>query len=253
MHRIVNIIPNMEENKPERIRRTRYELRTAVLKAVSELSKVKQLSLITMVDVGKQSGIRVEVLQRSYNSIEEILALYASSVDYWIANILAPRHPLDLANEEFMQKAFVSLAKNLLSDRQMQSLLMWELSEENATTRRLATSREEVYAQVFAHYKHLFEGTGIHIDIIAALINAGIYYLILHRKRSTFWGVNYCNATEQARMMEAIEQVISLVFTALRERNRTLDIARKLKQRGVASDVIADCTGLTEEEVQELQ
>lgn len=103
----------MEENKFQRIRRTRTEMKTDVLNAVSQLSKEKQLSLITMVDVSKCSGIRVDVLQR---------------------------------------------------------LLVWELAEDNPTTRRLATSREQFYAEVFAGYKHLFEGTGLHIDIISALI-----------------------------------------------------------------------------------
>lgn len=144
----------MEESKFQRIRRTRTEMKTDVLNAVSQLSKEKQLSLITMVDVSKCSGIRVDVLQR---------------------------------------------------------LLVWELAEDNPTTRRLATSREQFYAEVFAGYKHLFEGTGLHIDIISALINAGIYYLVLHRKRSTFWGVDFYKRSERKRLLEATDQLLTLI------------------------------------------
>lgn len=242
----------MENTKSQRVRRTRNEMRNAVLSAVSQLAREKQLSLITMLDVSRVSGIRVDVLQRNYGTIEKILALYAAAVDYWIADILAPRHPIDSTTEEDMRKAFVSLANTLYNDPEMQGLLIWELSEDNPTTRRLAASREEIYTKVFAGYNRLFEGTELHIDIISALLNAGIYYLILHRKRSTFWGVDFSKRPERARMLEAIDQMITLIFSGFRERNRIHEIVRRMKENGIENEMIARCTELTEEEVREI-
>lgn len=46
----------MKEDKTQRIRRTRNELKEATLRAVSELSKEKGLSRITMVDIGEKAG-----------------------------------------------------------------------------------------------------------------------------------------------------------------------------------------------------
>lgn len=242
----------MKEDKKIRVRRTYHELKEATLRAVSELSKEKELSNITMVDIGEQAGIRVDVLKRNYTSVEKILSLYAASVDYWISDLFDPKHPLETGNEQVMIEAFARLAGDLYNDREMQKLLIWELSEDNPTTRRLAANRELFYADVFAGYNKLFKDTGLHIDIISALINAGIYYLILHRKRSTFWGVDFSKRPEKKRFIEAIGQVITLIFNTLEQRNQMQETARKLKQRGVATDVIADCTGLTEEEVKAL-
>lgn len=242
----------MEENKAQRIRRTRTEMKTDVLNAVSQLSKEKQLSLITMVDVSKCSGIRVDVLQRNYATIEKVLSLYASSVDYWISDLFNAKHPMDSTTEEQIRELFANLINALYNDSEMQRLLVWELAEDNPTTRRLATSREQFYAEVFAGYKHLFEGTGLHIDIISALINAGIYYLILHRKRSTFWGVDFYKRSERKRFLEATDQLLTLIFSALKERNNTLCIARRMKENGIDNEMIAKCTGLTANELQVL-
>lgn len=242
----------MKEDKQKKVRRTHNELKTDVLNAVSQLSKEKQLSLITMIDVGKCSGIRVDVLQRNYGTIEKVLSLYAASVDYWISDLFNPKHPIDSTTEEIMKEAFTNLINALYNDSEMQRLLAWELVEDNSTTRRLATSREQFYAEVFTGYKHLFEGTGLHIDIISGLINAGIYYIIIHRKRSTFWGVDFSKRTERKRFLEATDQLLTLIFSALKERNNTLRIARRMKENGIDNEMIAKCTGLAAIEVQEL-
>lgn len=202
----------MKEDKTQRIRRTPNELKEATLRAVSELSKEKGLSRITMVDIGEKAGIRVDVLKRNYTSVEKILSLYAASVDYWISDLFTPKHPMATINEKVMTEVFTNLANALYNDSEMQKLLFWELSEDNPTTRRLAANRELFYADVFTRYNDLFKDTGLHIDIISALINAGIYYLILHRKRSTFWGVDFSKRPERKRFIEAIGQVITLVF-----------------------------------------
>lgn len=215
----------MKEDKTQRIRRTRNELKEATLRAVSELSKEKGLSRITMVDIGEKAGIRVDVLKRNYTSVEKILSLYAASVDYWISDLFTPKHPMATINEKVMTEVFTNLANALYNDSEMQKLLLWELSEDNPTTRRLAANRELFYADVFTRYNDLFEDTGLHIDIISALINAGIYYLILHRKRSTFWGVDFSKRPERKRFIEAIGQVITLVFNTLEQQKQTVEIA----------------------------
>lgn len=242
----------MKEDKKQRVRRTYHELKEGTLRAVSELSKEKELSNITMVDIGEKAGIRVDVLKRNYTSVEKILSLYAASVDYWISDLFDPKHPLDSSSEKIMIETFTRLTNELYNDREMQKLLIWELSEDNPTTRRLAANREVFYADVFARYNKLFKDTGLHIDIISALINAGIYYLILHRKRSTFWGVDFSKRPEKKRLVEGIGQMVTLLFNALEKRNQMQEVARKFKQRGVAPDVIADCTGLTLKEVEGL-
>ncbi|MCS2306687.1 hypothetical protein ACMSE5_04745 [Bacteroides thetaiotaomicron] len=46
-------------------------------------------------------------------------------------------------------------------------------------------------------------------------------------------------------MYSTLEYLSGLVFSALKEHNQTIEIARNFKQKGIADDVIAECTGLS--------
>ena len=151
----------------------------------------------------------------------------------------------DKANEDIMKSTLKALANYLYDNTDMQHLLVWELEADNSTTRRMARSREKHYKVAIEEYKNLFEGTGIPIDIIAGLLTAGTYYLILHRKRSTFFSVDYQRKENRERLYSTLEYLSGLVFSALKEHNQTIEIARNFKQKGIADDVIAECTGLS--------
>lgn len=98
----------------------------------------------------------------------------------------------------------------------------------------------------------MFEGTGIPADIIAGLLTAGTYYLILHRRRSTFWGVDYQRMENRERLYAALDYLCELVFSALKEHNKTVEIARKFKQKGIDTATIAECTDLPADVIKQL-
>lgn len=242
----------MEENKSQRIRRTRNELKTAMLDAVMQLAKEKQLSLITMVDVSERSGIRVDVLARNFTNMETILSIYAASVDYWITDLFNGECPIDHIGEGDMKEMFSSLVNSLYNDPDMQGLLVWEITEDNPTTRRLAANREQIYRDVIEGYKQLFKESGLQVDILSAILTAGIYYLILRRKRSTFWGVDFSKRKERKRFVEAVYQFVTMLFDALRQRNQVREIARKMKENGISDELITRCTQLPPETIAQL-
>lgn len=238
-----------KQKQVQRTRRSRNELRAAVLDAVSQLAREKALAQITLQDVGQRAGIRTDVLRNNFATIGKILSLYASSVDYWVSDVFAPCRPSARVNEDELRQILVNLAKTLYNSPDMQHILLWELTEDDPNTRRMAASREQFHHEVIEAYHEQFRATGLQIDAMAALMTAGIYYLVLHRRRSTFWGIDFDKRAGRKRLLEAIAQLTGLVFDALRERERTAQIARSLKAKGVAPDIIAECTGLPAETV----
>ena len=179
----------MKEDKTQRIRRTRNELKEATLRAVSELSKEKDCPVSRWWILGEKAGIRADVLKRNYTSVEKILFALCRFGRLLISDLFTPKHPMATINEKVMAEVFTNLANALYNDSEMQNCFFGNCPKIILSTRRLAANRELFYADVFTRYNDLFKDTGLHIDIISALINAGIYYLILHRKRSTFFGV----------------------------------------------------------------
>ena len=216
----------MEQSKNKRARRTRAELEADVFDAIRQLASEKGLAQITFTDIMQRADIQMSVLLNNYKNIERLLDKYAYISDYWLHDLFDEEHPTDKANEDIMKSTLKALANYLYDNTDMQHLLVWELEADNSTTRRMARSREKHYKLAIEEYKHLFEGTGIPIDIIAGLLTAGTYYLILH-------------------LYSTLEYLSGLVFSALKEHNQTIEIARNFKQKGIADDVIAECTGLS--------
>lgn len=186
----------------------------------------------------------MSVLLNNYKSIEQVLDKYAHVSDYWLHDLFNNEHPTDKADEEVMKTTLKTLAANLYDNIDMQHLLIWELEADNATTRSMARSREKHYKAAIEEYNRLFEGTDIPVNIITGLLTAGTYYLILHRKRSTFFGVDYQRKESRKQLYDTLEYLIGLLYDKLREHHRITEIARDLKACGVADDVIEKCTGI---------
>lgn len=242
----------MEEPKNKRNRRTRAELEAGVFDAVRQLASEKGLAQITFTDIMQRAGIQMSVLLKNYKSIDRVLDKYAYISDYWLHDLFDEEHPTDKAGEDILKSTLKSLAVYLYDNIDMQHLLVWELEADNPTTRRMARSREKHYRTAIEEYRHLCEGTGIPIDIIAGILTAGTYYLILHRRRSTFWGVDYQRRENRERLYAALDYLCGLVFSALKEHNKTVEIARKLKQKGIDTATIAECTDLPLDVIEQL-
>ena len=217
----------MEENKPKRPRRTRAEIEAKVFDAIRQLADTKGLSNINFADICQYADVQPIVLNRNYETMEKLLDKYAYTCDYWLHDLFNSQHPTDLYDNPDMQR-----------------LLTWELSADNEITRRMARSREMYYKAAIEEYNRMFANTDIPIDTIAGLLVAGTYCLILRRKRSTFVGVDYQKKESQERLYKALDYLSHVVFQSLEEHDRTIEIARKLKQKGIDTAVIAECTDL---------
>ena len=242
----------MEENKSKRPRRTRAEIEANVFDAIRQLADTKGLSNITFVDICQYADVQLIVLTRNYGSMEKLIDKYAYTCDYWLHDLFNSQHPTDQAGEDILKDTLKALAEHLYDNPDMQRLLTWELSADNETTRRMARSREMYYKAAIEEYNRMFESAGTPINTIAGLLIAGTYCLILRRKRSTFVGVDYQKKENRQRLYDALDHLCRLVFQSLEEHNRTIEIARKLKAKGVSAEVIAECTGLEIEVVSKL-
>lgn len=242
----------MEQPKNKRIRRTRAELEADVFDAIRQLAGEKGLAQISFTDIMQRADIQMSVLLKNYRSIERLLDKYTYISDYWLHDLFNEEHPTDKAGEDLLKSTLKALAIYLYDNTDMQHLLVWELEADNPTTRRMARSREKHYKAAMEEYRRLFEGTDVPIDIIVGLLTAGTYYLILHRKRSTFFDVDYQRKENRERLYNTLEYLCNLIFSTLEEHNRTIEIARNFKQKGLPDDMIAECTGLSAEVVQGL-
>lgn len=233
-----------KEEKKRRPRRSRQEIQKMVLDAVSSLVKEKGFSNITITAISQKSEVDVNAILRGFGSLEQLLDMYSHFFDYWFRNTL--ENPDRLQNDPigYYRESVINLADMLYNNREMQEMLIWEICDDNPTTRKVALNREISNGPVIAALTELFKDSGINFDVMAAILIAGIYYLILRRKRSTFFGVDFSTRKGKARLLETIKQSVDICFDILEKRNEVYEIVRRMNKKGVDIETIAEYTCL---------
>ncbi len=229
-----------EQEKKRRNRRTQVAIERDVLKAVGELIEEVGFRNVTLTGVAERAQIEPAVFYRRYANLDELFDRYTQKYDYWLAN-LAESMPKGLSEEEILKWVMQNMILNVWKNKGMQELLIWELSDDNATTRRTAQLRELVNEPLIQLLEYKFKDSGLDINAIAATLIAGIYYLILHRKRSTFCGVDFNTKIGKERLQTGIEQLSTLIFNCETKRNEQDSIADRLRKEGVSEEIIAKC------------
>jgi len=234
------MIEEQEHEKKRRNRRTQLAIERDVLKAVEELIEEVGFRNVTLTGVADRAQIEPAVFYRRYANLDELFDRYTQKYDYWLAN-LAEQMPKNLNEEETLKWVIQNLLQAVWKSKGMQQLLIWELSDDNATTRRTARLREMVNEPLIQMLEYKFKDSGLDINVIAATLISGIYYLILHRKRSSFCAVDFNTQIGKERLKNGIDQLTTLLFSCAGKQMESVIIANRLREAGVSDEIIAQC------------
>lgn len=230
-----------EENETKRrSRRTKIAIERDVLQAVGALIEEVGFNNVTLTGVAERARIEPAVFYRRYANLDELFDRYTHKYDYWLGGI-AESMPKNLSEEDSFKWIMQNLIQALLKNKGMQQLLIWELSDDNPITRRTARLREMLNEPLVRLLEYKFSGTGLDINVISAMIISGVYYLILHRKRSLFCDVDFNTKKGKERLKIATDQIASLLFAQIQKANELTLIAEKLRAEGVSEEVIRKC------------
>lgn len=230
-----------EENETKRrSRRTKIAIERDVLQAVGALIEEVGFNNVTLTGVAERARIEPAVFYRRYANLDELFDRYTHKYDYWLGGI-AESMPKNLSEEDSFKWIMQNLIQALLKNKGMQQLLIWELSDDNPITRRTARLREMLNEPLVRLLEYKFSGTGLDINVISAMIISGVYYLILHRKRSLFCDVDFNTKKGKERLKIATDQIASLLFAQIQKANELTVIAEKLRAEGVSEEVIRKC------------
>lgn len=228
------------QQKVRRVRRTKLTLERDVNNAVNSLIEELGFANVTLTGVAQRAQIEPTVFYRRYANLEELFDQYSRKYDYWMGN-LSDSMPGNLTYEEMFKWILKNLTIALYRNKGMQQLLIWELSNDNAITRRTSKLREETNSSLIKILEDLFKNSGLDMSAITAMLISGIYYLILHRKRSNFCDIDFSSRSGKARLEGAIDQIGTILFAEINRRNEKVVIANKLREEGVSEEIISRC------------
>lgn len=199
------------EVKARRPRRSKADIEDAIHKAAVSQIKKKGFSQALVTDIVKRAKIVPVVFYNRYKNLDEFYDTFVKDYDYWLSDLV--RDSIDnIDSEEAYSNVIEKILNNLLSDDIMTELLRWEVAEGNNITERTARLRTMHAVDIFRNYEEKHAGIGIDVTAVSALLVAGIYYMLLHKDRSSMIGIDINQAAGKRRIVNVIREISRLIF-----------------------------------------
>lgn len=244
---------NQEKENTKRNRRSNYAVEKDILDAVALLVKEVGFSKITLPAIAQSANVNLSVIYRHFGTLDNLLDKYTHKFDYWLNNILeaTPVNDTD-SPSNILQDMAERFIKSLSKDKEMQQLMIWELTEDNKSTRKSAQQRDLTVEKAIPLYEKFLANADINPRAVLAIVVAGMYYIILRKKRSAFCSIDF--STKQGKQLLADTMVKIIIYLSeYGEQNRdNKDIAKKLKEHNVDEQIIIESTGISKEELDKL-
>lgn len=201
-----------------RVRRTKADIENRINNAAYDLIIQRGFIDLQLTEITRKAEIEPVVFYNRYQNLEDFYGEFIKKHDYWLTETVSKQGAeQNDPSEENCAKILDGLITELLNDKIMLEVLRWEVAVENPVTERAALIRELQNMQLVQKYKKLFRDSGSPINIAAfsSIIIAGIYYLILHRDRSSFCGLDYNDPKDLDILRTTVSQLVKLVFSTI--------------------------------------
>lgn len=225
------------------------------MNAIKMVIEEEGFSNTTLAAITEKAGIVPNVFYNRFKSLDDLFDEYIKKYDYWLVDVADSIDPQQINDYHVaFENILVALTRSLYTNKSMQQILLWELSEENEITSRSANLREANTSEIVESFEDFYKtvDTDIDIRVVSALFIAGIYYLILHKERSTFCGIDFNRKEGKELLIRNIGELSKLIFHKKNTNNETLRIARNMKKKGFDAESIMEITGLNQRQVQQL-
>lgn len=200
------------DGKRVRIRRTKATIIEDIRKAAVESVLKRGFSGSLVSEIIKKAKIEPVVFYNRYQNLEEFFSEFVKGYDYWFSNVAKEANKQETPHDQFIA-LIEGLQECMIEKSVMQELIRWEIAEGNDITKRTASIREMFTLPLAEKYDDLFKNSGIDFVAIATIIVSGLYYLYLHKDRSTFCNIDMNTEEGRNRVNQAIKFLSELLFS----------------------------------------
>ena len=198
--------------KRVRIRRTKATIIEDIRKAAVESVLKRGFSGSLVSEIIKKAKIEPVVFYNRYQNLEEFFSEFVKGYDYWFSDVAKEANKRETSYDQFIA-LIEGLQECMIEKSVMQELIRWEIAEGNDITKRTASIREMFTILLAEKYDDLFKNSGIDFVAIATIIVSGLYYLYLHKDRSTFCNIDMNTEEGRDRINQAIKFLSELLFS----------------------------------------
>lgn len=241
------------EIKKKRIRRTNAEVESAITAAMDKLVKKHGLLKITANMVMEEAKIESPVFYNRYGSIDDLIYEYISENDFWIKGTLPFKDIEKIGPEDYYVQTLLKLSETLQNSNVARDVLIWELMSDSEASCKIARLKEMENEALLVYYSRLFRNKRINIRAITAMFIAGIYYLTIHKDKSTFCGLDINRKEDKETFENLIRNMVKGLFSDIDHGfidSRTIDTAKKMAEKGIDIKTISDILDIEENDVE---
>lgn len=200
------------DGKRVRIRRTKATITENIRKAAVESVLKRGFSGSLVSEIIKKAKIEPVVFYNRYQNLEEFFSEFVKEYDYWFSDVAKEANKLETPHDQFIA-LIEGLQECMIEKSVMLELIRWEIAVDNDITKRTASIREMFTLPLAEKYDDLFKNSGIDFVAIATIIVSGLYYLYLHKDRSTFCNIDMNTEEGRNRVNQAIKFLSELLFS----------------------------------------
>lgn len=196
--------------------RDKEKTKQKLLAAVGKILRVKGYSGLKVSKIAAVAGFDKKLIYEYFGSTDKLIDEYIKSQDYW-SKINQNSIEVDISDggKELSKMAILNQFENFRKNKELQKIILWELSESKPILRRLVEQREEAGSIIFENITDPHFGEGAtRYRAIMALIVSGAYYLNLYTgyNASKFCGIDLKTEEGRHEIEKAIAELVDLAY-----------------------------------------
>jgi AcrR family transcriptional regulator len=190
-----------------------------LIEAVGIVIREKGYTGLTATNISRAAGLDRRLITLYFGSLNTLIETYVRSNDYWIATSnedVVGKDSKPTCTKEMLNSLLQNQLDDFLQDDEMQKMILWQISQSTQLMKEVSQEREKVSHQFFALADQELKGKDIDLRAIAALLVAGVYYLVLYSKTTDcqFCEIDMNTPAGMERVKKAMTAILDNVYAS---------------------------------------
>jgi AcrR family transcriptional regulator len=185
-----------------------------LIAAVGDIFRTEGYHGLGVNKVARMAGVDKKLIYRYFGNIDGLIEAYVVETDYWMMFFEKMRTLEVPQNGDQVRRLLTSVLQDqfayFLKDKELQRLILWELSVKSPLMRSIHETRELMGKQLLDMTEPYLKNKTTNFRAVAALLIGGIYYIILHTRvhGGKFTDVDLSTDMGLNEILNAIEEVV---------------------------------------------
>nr|WP_314491867.1 TetR/AcrR family transcriptional regulator [uncultured Chryseobacterium sp.] len=209
-----NVMPRKVVQGPIR---DKEKTKKKLLDAVGEILKTKGYRDLKVSKIAVVAGYDKKLIYEYFGSTDKLINEYLRSQNYYgKVDDTTPDMGSSGSDQKLLVNGLLKIFDGLLKNKELQKVLIWELSENRPALKSLVEKREEIAHGLSTHSeKVVLDDKSDEFKSILALVLAGIYHLNLYTgsNASVFCGIDLKSEGGRGKIEQAIINIMDFAYT----------------------------------------